>query len=165
MANVIAPVPREFPGRGWGRIPRPGGRSGNARRCRAVILAQVLILGTTGALAETVPHDWQILREPEENGSCRGGLGWSSEGEVISSHDCGLYIIEKPDGLGQRLNNYQGWYRYEVSSNAIEPELIAFIEAVCETVGFDEATARVTTTPQMKSLYFRCLPASGGELQ
>ena len=34
MLNGLAPELRVSPGRGWGSIPRPGGRSGDARQCR-----------------------------------------------------------------------------------------------------------------------------------
>lgn len=138
-------------------------KSSARRGRRAMAVASILSICAGSAPAESLPDSWKVLKEPNPSRSCQGGIGWSSEGEVVVGKNCGIYLFEKPSGLGRRLNNYQGWYRYQITETENEPELSAFLGTICETIGLNQIVTRVTTTPQMKSLYFQCQPEKGGE--
>ena len=63
MGTGLASELRGSPDRGWGSIPRPGGRSGDARRCRRAVKLASLVMIPTVCVAGT--HAEQFAEIPD----------------------------------------------------------------------------------------------------
>ena len=61
MLNRQASELRASPDRGWGSIPRPGGRSGDARRCHRAVAIVGLMLTLTVCTASTHAEQYALI--------------------------------------------------------------------------------------------------------
>ena len=162
MLQRLASELRASPDCGWGNIPRPRGRSGDARRCRRAIsllfLATLLPAGPAQA-DDTTGDGWKVLTNGNRHSSCRPGIGWvGGVGQIVQTTYCALLVVPHPPGVGwisasNRPTRGSGqWYKTHIDDGTSEAILTEFLGQVCDVQGADGAIAQA----KGKTVFFRC---------